>query len=116
MPAEYTDRLTRVFEKHGTKGTWYAHASVGCLHVRPVLNMRADGAHKMRGLDENHFSRRKPMAVERGTGGNTGGIGLGGILVIVGIVVMLVWSFVLGLIITLVGLVAFGGFAKGKWY
>src|SRR5262249_6324739 len=37
--AEYTDRLTRVFEKHGTQGTWYAHASVGCLHVRPVLNM-----------------------------------------------------------------------------
>jgi hypothetical protein len=56
------------------------------------------------------------MAVERGTGGNTGGIGLGGILVIVGIVVMLVWSVLLGLIITVVGLVAFGGFAKGKWY
>ena len=29
---------------------------------------------------------------------------------------MLVWSFVLGLVITLVGLLAFGGFAKGKWY
>jgi hypothetical protein len=56
------------------------------------------------------------MAVERGTGGSTGGIGLGGILVIVGIVVMVVWSFVLGLVITLVGLIAFGGFAKGKWY
>lgn len=56
------------------------------------------------------------MAVERGSGGNTGGIGLGGILVIVGIVVMLVWSLLLGLVITLVGLVAFGGFAKGKWY
>ena len=39
--AEYTDQLTRVFEKHGTRGTWYAHASVGCLHVRPVLDMRA---------------------------------------------------------------------------
>ena len=47
---------------------------------------------------------------------NTGGIGLGGILVIVGIVLMLVWSFWLGLILALVGLVAFGGFAKGKWY
>lgn len=55
------------------------------------------------------------MAGER-TGGNTGGIGLGGILVIVGIVVMIFWSLVIGLIITLVGLVAFGGFAKGKWY
>ena len=29
---------------------------------------------------------------------------------------MLVWSVVLGVIIALVGLVAFGGFAKGKWY
>ena len=37
------------------------------------------------------------MEASRGTGGNVGGIGLGGILVIVGIV-------------------AFDGFAKGKWY
>jgi hypothetical protein len=55
------------------------------------------------------------MARER-TGGNTGGIGLGGILVIVGIVVAIVWSVLIGLIIALVGLIAFGGFAKGKWY
>jgi len=41
-----------VFEKHGTKGTWYAHASVGTLHVRPVLNMKADGAKKMRAIAE----------------------------------------------------------------
>ena len=51
-----------------------------------------------------------------GRSGNTGGITLGGIIVIVGIVVLIVWSFWIGLIIALVGLVAFGGFAKGKWY
>ena len=50
--AEYTRRLTEVFEKNGTKGTWYAHASVGTLHVRPILNMRADGAIKMRAIAE----------------------------------------------------------------
>jgi FAD/FMN-containing dehydrogenase/Fe-S oxidoreductase len=50
--AEYTDRLTKVFEKHGTRGTWYAHASVGTLHVRPVLDMRRDGAQKMRAIAE----------------------------------------------------------------
>jgi len=50
--AEYTARLTRVFEKHGTTGTWYAHASVGTLHVRPILNMRKDGAIKMRAIAE----------------------------------------------------------------
>lgn len=45
-----------------------------------------------------------------------GGITLGGALVIAGIVIMLVWSFWIGLILALVGLVAFGGFARGKWY
>jgi len=50
--AEYTRRLTEVFHKYGTEGTWYAHASVGCLHVRPILNMRADGAAKMRAIAE----------------------------------------------------------------
>lgn len=48
--AEYTSRLTEVFARHGTKGTWYAHASVGTLHVRPILDMRADGAGKMRAI------------------------------------------------------------------
>jgi hypothetical protein len=48
--------------------------------------------------------------------GKTAGIGLGGILVIVGVVVAIVWSLVLGIIIALVGLIAFGGFARGKWY
>ncbi|MFM9269859.1 FAD-binding and (Fe-S)-binding domain-containing protein [Halomonas elongata] len=46
--AEYTDKLTEVFHHHGTEGTWYAHASVGTLHVRPILDMRRDGAEKMR--------------------------------------------------------------------
>jgi hypothetical protein len=45
-----------------------------------------------------------------------GGISLGGILVILGIVLIIVWSFWIGLIVTLIGLIAFGGFAKGKWY
>ena len=45
-----------------------------------------------------------------------GGITTGGILVIVGIVVALVWSILLGVIIAIIGLVAFGGFARGKWY
>ncbi len=55
--AEYTDRLTKVFHKHGTTGTWYAHASVGCLHVRPILNMKDEqGARKMRAIAEEAFA------------------------------------------------------------
>ena len=45
-----------------------------------------------------------------------GGITLGGVIVIVGIVLMIFWSFWIGLIIALVGLLAFGGFARGRWY
>jgi FAD/FMN-containing dehydrogenase/Fe-S oxidoreductase len=55
--AEYTDRLTKVFQKHGTYGTWYAHASVGCLHVRPVLNMKQElDVKKMRAIAEEAFA------------------------------------------------------------
>ncbi len=50
--ADYTDALTEVFARHGTRGTWYAHASVGTLHVRPILDMRRDGATKMRSIAE----------------------------------------------------------------
>ena len=50
--ADYVARLTEVFARHGTRGTWYAHASVGTLHVRPILDMRRDGAGKMRAIAE----------------------------------------------------------------
>jgi len=55
--ADYTSRLTDVFEKNGTTGTWYAHASVGCLHVRPILNLRLDKDVKaMRNIAEQAFA------------------------------------------------------------
>ncbi|MBL8706192.1 MAG: FAD-binding oxidoreductase, partial [Rhodospirillales bacterium] len=55
--AEYTDRLTKIFHKHGTDGTWYAHASVGTLHVRPVLNLKLEkDAKAMRAIAEECFA------------------------------------------------------------
>jgi FAD/FMN-containing dehydrogenase len=55
--AEYTARLTQVFERHGTRGTWYAHASVGCLHVRPILNLRLEkDVTAMRAIAEEAFA------------------------------------------------------------
>ncbi|MEQ8903234.1 MAG: FAD-binding and (Fe-S)-binding domain-containing protein [Roseovarius sp.] len=54
--ADYTDRLTEVFHQHGTTGTWYAHASEGCLHVRPVLNLKLEqDVRKMREIAEAAF-------------------------------------------------------------
>ena len=55
------------------------------------------------------------MAMQR-SGGKPAGIGAGGILVIVGIILGIVWSWPVGIIVALIGLIAFGGFAKGKWY
>jgi FAD/FMN-containing dehydrogenase/Fe-S oxidoreductase len=55
--AAYTERLTQVFADHGTSGTWYAHASVGCLHVRPVLNVKRDeDVGKLRAIAEEAFA------------------------------------------------------------
>ncbi|MDP7464547.1 MAG: FAD-linked oxidase C-terminal domain-containing protein, partial [SAR324 cluster bacterium] len=55
--AEYTSRLNELFAKYGTTGTWYAHASVGCLHVRPVLNMKQDlGVRQLRAITEETFA------------------------------------------------------------
>jgi hypothetical protein len=56
------------------------------------------------------------MATPERRYGPAGGLTLGGIIVIVGIVVMLIWSIWIGLIIVLIGLIAFGGFARGRWY
>jgi hypothetical protein len=44
------------------------------------------------------------------------GLSLGGALVIAGILIWIFWSFWIGLIVALVGLIAFGGFVRGKWY
>ena len=54
---EYTARLNAIFAKHGTRGTWYAHASVGTLHVRPILNMKDEAdVRKMRAIAEECFA------------------------------------------------------------
>jgi Fe-S oxidoreductase len=51
--ADYTSAITGLFARHGTRGTWYAHASVGCLHVRPILNMKDEvGVAAMRQIAE----------------------------------------------------------------
>ncbi len=44
---DYIERFMALLEKHDTRAGFYAHASVGLLHVRPVVNMKsADGVAK----------------------------------------------------------------------
>src|SRR6185312_12368468 len=36
---EFAARFRDTLQRHGTDGAFYGHASVGCLHIRPVLNL-----------------------------------------------------------------------------
>jgi len=55
--ADYTERLSALFARHGTRGTWYAHAGAGCLHVRPVLNLKLErDVAAMRAIAEDAFA------------------------------------------------------------
>ena len=51
-----------------------------------------------------------------GREGGMAGLTIGGAIVIAGIVIAILWSVVIGIIVALVGLLAFGGFARGRWY
>jgi len=54
--APFTAKLSEIFARHGTSATWYAHASVGLLHVRPVLNLKQErGARALRDIAEEAF-------------------------------------------------------------
>ena len=51
-----------------------------------------------------------------GREGGVLGLTVGGAIVIAGIVIAIVWSVIVGIIVALVGLLAFGGFVRGRWY
>jgi hypothetical protein len=67
---------------------------------------RAQRSGKLRGGQVATPERRSGIA----------GISVGGLIVIAGILLMIFWSLWIGLIVVLVGLIAFGGFARGRWY
>jgi len=49
----YVRDVDRILEENGTHGEWYAHASAGCLHMRPLINLRgAEGVERMRAIAE----------------------------------------------------------------
>jgi FAD/FMN-containing dehydrogenase len=75
--ADYTERLSEIFRKHGTDGTWYAHASVGTLHVRPVLNMKLDkDVRAMRAIAEEAFEMVRTYNTYKGSHSGEHGDGI----------------------------------------
>ena len=50
LPAFY-DRFVAIMARHGTHGACYGHADVGCLHIRPVINVKTEaGVDQLRGI------------------------------------------------------------------
>ena len=37
---EYVERFDEIVKRHGTEAGYYGHASVGCLHIRPLVNLK----------------------------------------------------------------------------
>ncbi|HSB90206.1 MAG TPA: FAD-binding and (Fe-S)-binding domain-containing protein [Anaerolineales bacterium] len=59
---EYVRRVDEILRAHGTRGEWYAHASAGCLHLRPLLNLKTvEGRAELRGISEAVFSVVRDM-------------------------------------------------------
>ena len=54
---EWYCRLTAIIDRHATRAVWYAHASVGCLHVRPALDLRdGDDVARLRDIASEAFA------------------------------------------------------------
>ncbi|MBM3239879.1 anaerobic glycerol-3-phosphate dehydrogenase subunit C [Candidatus Poribacteria bacterium] len=50
---EYIRRFKQIIDDHGTTAAYYAHASVGCLHIRPILNLKKGSeVEKLRSISE----------------------------------------------------------------
>jgi hypothetical protein len=64
----------------------------------------------------SHEIRRSDMATPERSGGAMGWLTIGGVIVILGIILAIFWSVWIGIIVAVIGLVAFGGFARGRWY
>ncbi|MFB6139969.1 MAG: FAD-binding and (Fe-S)-binding domain-containing protein [Halosimplex sp.] len=51
---EYVDAFQDVLDDHGTTAAYFAHAGVGTLHIRPILNLKGeDGVETMRSIAED---------------------------------------------------------------
>ena len=58
--ADYVREVLRLVAEHGTTAAFYAHASAGCLHVRPLVNLKtAEGVRIMRALTEGSLELAK---------------------------------------------------------
>src|SRR5574341_555565 len=52
----FVPRFREIMAKHGAEGAYYGHCSVGCLHIRPLVNLKtARGLEQVRGMADEIF-------------------------------------------------------------
>ncbi|MEX2160866.1 MAG: FAD-linked oxidase C-terminal domain-containing protein [Anaerolineales bacterium] len=66
--AEFVRAFQAILEENGTGGDFYAHASAGCLHVRPLINLKT-----LRGVEQMRAITQAVMAVAKRLGGAMSG-------------------------------------------
>ena len=50
---EFVRRFDAIIKKHGTEAGYYGHASVGCLHIRPLINPKTEvGINRMKAISD----------------------------------------------------------------
>ncbi len=55
--SEFVREVEKILDAHGTRAGIYAHASAGCLHIRPILDLQqGEGVRAMRGIVEQIFA------------------------------------------------------------
>jgi Na+/H+-translocating membrane pyrophosphatase len=79
----------------------------------PLLRDESEAGPSPSSRSTKRAFRSRPHA---GMGTSMGGLTIGGVIVIIGIIVAIFYSVLWGIIIALIGLLAFGGFARGRWY
>ncbi len=53
---EFIPRFREIMAKHGAQGAYYGHCSVGCIHIRPLVNLKTErGLEQVRGMAEEIF-------------------------------------------------------------
>ncbi len=50
---DFVREVERILAAHGTEAAFYAHASAGCLHIRPMINLKSgEGVRNLRSIAE----------------------------------------------------------------
>ena len=66
--AEYAEKVVRICRDAGTEAAFYAHASAGCLHINPLINLKTE-----KGIEQLHTISQRVIELAVSYGGTSTG-------------------------------------------